>query len=167
MAVIDRLDKLSDKQVIDKIEYSVHFKDLLAPCDWGEGLPKYVMLLSHGAFTTGTTLEVQLVGANKTDFSDAFVINTTGAISQNDIVHGFSRGIAITPIGKKYRYFALKFLPANGTEDSAGDKPESTCPTDPMLKPQEAIENAFTAFITFNSITGLTYPMVNADKQTA
>lgn len=165
--IVDSLDILSDKQVIDKIEYSDHFKDLVAPCDWGEGQTKYVMVLSHGAFTTGTTLEIQLVGANKADFSDAFMINSTGAISQDAIVHGFSRCIAITPIGKKYRYFALKFLPASGTEDSAGDKPESTCPTEPMLKPQEAIDNAFSAFIMFNSITGLTYPMVNADKETA
>ena len=167
MAFIDALDILSDKQTIDGTVYSTKMKPIgNAPCDWGHGgEPRWIAVVSHGNYTLGATLEIQVQGCTKEDLTDAFVINTTGAIPAADIVEGWNTYISIPSVGKKYKYIFLKYISALGTDSKVTHDP-TTCPTDPVLGEIEAVDDTFTAFITLSISSHLTYPYANMDKTT-
>lgn len=166
MAIVDHFDILSDRQVIDGNCYSDHGKDLGVASDWGQtAVTRYVKFICEGAHTKALT--VQLIGANQADFSDAFVIAQTAQIPSADLVRGKTFFLSVPAIGKKYRYFAIKYLPAGGA-DSATEKPEdgNYCPPTPVLGKQEDVENGITAFFSLVDDYMTTYPYVNQDKYT-
>lgn len=167
MAFIDELDVLSDKQTIDGTSYSTKMKQIgQAPCDWGHGgVPRWIAVVSHGNYTLGATLEIQLQGCTKDDLTDAIVINTTGPIKKADIVEGWGTYIDVPAIGKKYKYIFLKYIDANGTESNVTHEDEF-CPTEPVLGFPDAQENTFTAYVTLSISSHLTYPYANMENIT-
>lgn len=167
MAFIDALDILSDKQTIDGTVYSTKMKQISqAPCDWGHGgIPRWIAIVSHGNYTLGDTLEIQLQGCTKEDLSDAIVINTTGAIKAADIVEGWNTYLDVPAIGKKYQYIFLKYISSAGNDSNVTHDP-TTCPTDPVLGEIDAIDDTFTAFVTLSISSHLTYPYANMEKTT-
>lgn len=170
MSVIDALEVFSDYQVIDGTMYSQRAKYVGAPNDWGHGgQQRYVTIISHGAFTLGATLEIQLIGyTDKENLTDAFVICTTGAITGTDIVEGSKWDIPVHPVGKKYSYICLKYIvPDVGESSDPMDEASDLCPTKPVLGAEDPKENCFSAFTQFSIDSQLTYPYANADYTTA
>lgn len=166
MAFIDALDVLSDRQTIDGTSYSTKMKQIgNAPCDWGHGgLPRYIAIISHGNYTLGDTLEIQLQGCIEEDLSDAIVINTTGAIKAADIVEGWGTYLDVPAIGKKYKYIFLKYISPQGDSNLTHD--DALCPTLPVLGLPDAQEDTFTAFVTLAISSHLTYPYANMENIT-
>lgn len=118
MALLDSLDILSDKQVINNTCYSAYSRDLKVPMDWGQTeTPRYIQLLAHG--THSHPLTVQVVGSNNQSHSDEFVICQTPEIPVAELKAGFKSFITLPPIGKKYRFLALKYLPTGGSNPAA------------------------------------------------
>lgn len=166
MAFIDALDVLSDRQTIDGTSYSTKMKQIgNAPCDWGHGgLPRYIAIISHGNYTLGDTLEIQLQGCTKEDLSDPIIINTTGAIKAADIVEGWGTYLDVPAIGKKYKYIFLKYISPQGDSNLTHD--DTLCPTLPVLGLPDAQEDTFTAFVTLAISSHLTYPYANMENIT-
>lgn len=166
MAIVDYFDILSDRQVIDGTCYSNQAKDLQAASDWGSSaIMRFVKVIVEG--THSKALTIQLMGANKPDFTDAFVIAQTVQIPAADLVRGKVFYLPVSSLGKKYRYFCLKYLPAGGS-DSATENPEggNYCPPSPVLSEQEEVENGISAFFSLIDDYHVEYPYVNQDKYT-
>lgn len=119
MAIIDSFDIFADKQIVNDTCYSaIPPKDLGAPMDWGQTvIQKYIELVFHGAFTHPLT--VQLIGFNNKNASDQFVICATPEIPITELIKGSKKFLQIPPIGKKYRFVILKFMPTGGSSGSA------------------------------------------------
>lgn len=118
MALIDSLDILSDKQVVNNTCYSRYCKKFKAPSDWGQTeMQRYIEILCHG--THAHPLTVQVVGSNNDSHSDEFVICQTTEIPVAKLKAGYKFFIPIPPIGQKYRYLALKYLPTGGSNPAA------------------------------------------------
>lgn len=119
MAIIDAFDIFADKQIVNDTCYAATpAKDLGAPMDWGQTvIAKYVELLFHGAFTHPLT--VQLIGYNNPNGSDQFVVCSTPELPIAELVKGAKHYLQIPPIGKKYRFVTLKFLPTGGSSGAA------------------------------------------------
>lgn len=168
--LIDRLDMLSDRQTIDGTVYSTFAKDLESDTDWGQGgAPRYVQVILHGAFDLGATLDVQLLGSTKPDFSDAFTILDSQPIKKEDLSASRSIAMLIPPIDKKYRYITLKYIVESGSESSADHQDEADlCPSTPDLNVgKDDANNTFTAFITNTITSKCRYPYVNQTMITA
>lgn len=166
MAIVDHFDILSDKQVIDGNCYSDQAKDFGAEMDIGQtAVPQYIKLIADGTHTSALT--VQLIGANKADFTDAFVVATTVQIPSADLVAGWHTYLPVPAIGKKYRYLCLKYIPTGGS-DSETEKPEdgNYCPPTPVLGEATEVPNGITAFFTTVNDFHTEYPYANADKAT-
>ena len=118
MALIDSLDILSDKQIVNNTCYSRYCKKFKAPSDWGQTeMQRYIEILCHG--THAHPLTVQVVGSNNDSHSDEFVICQTTEIPVAKLKAGYKFFIPIPPIGQKYRFLALKYLPTGGSNPSA------------------------------------------------
>lgn len=169
MSIIDALEVLSDHQTIDGTMYSQRLKYVGPPNDWGMGgMPRVCTVISHGAFDIGATLELQLLGATKEDFSDAFVIQTTGSITGTDIQAGSKWDLYVNPTGKKYSFVCVKYIVVDvGDSATVDDEADDLCPTKPLLKEPEPEDNTFSAFFQLATDSQLTYPYANEDYQTA
>lgn len=169
MSIIDALDVLSDHQTIDGTMYSQRLKYVGAPNDWGHGgMQRYATIISHGDFDLGTTLEIQLLGATKPDFSDAISIASTGTIKAADIHAGSKWDIPVVPKGQKYSYVCVKYLvPDVGDSSDTMEDADDLCPTKPVLGAPDPENNTFSAFFQFSIDSQLTYPYANSDFVTA
>lgn len=167
--IIDRLDMFGDRQVIDGTVYAPQAKDLEASTDWGMGgAQRYVVVIAHGPFTLGTSLDIQLMGANKPDFSDAVTVVSSGPILAADLSAQRVVSMFIPPINKKYRYIALKYVVDGGTESSYNPADDDLCPTSPELNvDKEDVENCLTAIITNTINSTPRYPYANQTMITA
>ena len=165
MALVDAFDILSDKQVISGNCYSDRAKDLQTESDWGQSaVQRYVKFIVEG--THSKALTIQLLGANREDFSDNFVIAQTTAIPAADLVAGHYFFLPVPAVGKKYRYFAIKYLPTGGADDEEEKTDTGSCPTSPVLGETAEVANGITAFFTLVDDYKTVYPYVNADKAT-
>lgn len=165
MARIDEYTILSDRQVVEKIAYSDRAWDLGAEMDVGQSnIPHRICVLIEGTFDKGLT--IQLVMANKADFSDAVVAQSSKAFEAADLTAGKKFFFTLTPSGEKYRYVALKYLPTGVSDNDNDAKPEDPCPPEPVLNPSEAPANSVSAWHTTIADYGTWYPFVNQDKAT-
>lgn len=169
MSVIDALEVLSDYQEVKGTEYSKYGKHVGAPNDWGlGGMPRFITVISHGDFTLGASLEIQLIGyTDNKNMSDAFVICTTGSIQQADIHEGSKWDLVPHRVGKKYSHFCLKYVVPDVGENPDPDDTLELCPTKPVLNDEGPKENTFSAFTQFATDSQMEYPYANQDYTTA
>lgn len=166
MAIIDSLDIMSDQQTITGTSYSQRAKYVGAPCDWGQsGIQKFIQVTAYGNATLGTGISFAVLGYNKPDVSDAFVITQTEQFPNAEVTEGFTKFLPIPPVGKKYSYVCVKYVVTGGAEDSEAHE-ENLCPSEPVLNEREQQNDTYSAFITFTADTGLSYPFANMDKAT-
>lgn len=146
MALIDVYTLFSDKQVIGtKNVYSQKAWDLQAEIDFGQSnMNHYICVQVMGAFTNGLT--IQLIKANKADFSDAQVLQASPQYTAGQLKPGFRHFFTVTPTGEKYRYLCLKYLPTGATDNDDTEHEDTMCPPTPVLGGEDAPANSVTAW---------------------
>lgn len=150
MALIDNLEKFAEKQIISKICRSQYGIALRNKADFGQNMfNRYVKLQTHGAFTTGLT--VNLIASNSSDFSDEVTLSSTGEIAQGTLVSGYTTFLQIPATGQKYKYFALKFMPSGVVDQETTTVPEDYCPNTKVLDENTDTENCLSAFLVYTN----------------
>ncbi|WP_375650695.1 Bbp16 family capsid cement protein [Bartonella sp. OT172YNZD] len=118
--ITDDFLTLSEEQAVKDTAYSRRSIDLYTQRDIGEGKPLYMYFSIPQAFKGGTSVEFQLVIADKEDLKTGeTVIGTTGAIVVEKLSEGKALAMTIPPIigstGK--RYLGAKYV-VKGTNTS-------------------------------------------------
>lgn len=176
MAIIDSLNILSYRQVIGDVTYSDRAIDLQTSADYGVGRPVYVELVANGQHAKD--LRAQVVGANKSDFSDCAAIADSGVIKAAKLVAGFSIDIEVPPTDKKYRYVAMRYIPSDADTvnnpdtvvagASGTDVDISAYALPPKVgEEQEDLANGITAYFVLTPVSHVDYAHANDDKNTA
>ena len=95
---------------------TAHLTQSYAPvADLGQGnvVPLYVAVQT--AFTTATSLTVELLQSATENMASPDVLVSTGAIPVASLVQGYRIGITSIPANTTKRYLAMRYTPAGGT----------------------------------------------------
>lgn len=164
MALVDYQTIFCDGQVIEETTLSNRSIDLQSLADYGQGRQWFVHCLVQGAHSN--PLRVQVLGSDSNNFSNVEVIGDSGVIAAADLTFGSDFNVAINPIGAKYRYITLRFIPTiNGSESetiSDGTTGSGTIPgVTKVGAAVNAVAGAIRAQLEFLAVSDVTYPHAN------
>lgn len=168
MFPIDKLDYLSQNQVVTKTTFSQFKKDIGYACNWGQTaeIPRWLWVNILGTHTNKLT--VQLLGAQKEDLTDAKVISQSRQYEVAELKKGKAFFLAIPPTEFTYRYVVAKYI-VDGTEDTTGS-PTNEIGVDPCpplevgTHPAELANGVNAVFVCVNNTNEIVHT-VNEDKK--